>query len=111
MEIATRPEGQQTKRDMAAEEASRYLYLERILRTAEVLRGWRFGGIIEEIAHRVSEQMGRKFCDRTTKRDLLFLQKMGVVYNDRGIWKYRGDESMFERAIEPMRASFEKQVG
>lgn len=58
----------------------RYEQFERIVITAQVLQELRFGASIEEVNRDVSERMGiAQPCERTTRRDLDFLERLGLV--------------------------------
>ena len=61
----------------------RYGQLERVHATAELLRQFRFGCRLQFINWEVGERLGEKICERTTRRDLEFLELIGVVEVER----------------------------
>lgn len=73
---------------------SRMMQFARVLMVAELLAPLRRGATIDDLVNDVSDMMGQRYCDRTIRRDLEFLQSMGVVDLD-----HRDDGPMIARWI------------
>ena len=61
----------------------RYGQLERVHATAELLRQFSFGCRLSFINQEISERLGERICERTTRRDLEFLERLGLIDIDR----------------------------
>jgi hypothetical protein len=64
--------------------ARRYTQLERVHATAELLRQFRFGCRLTFINQEIAERLGESHCERTTRRDLEFLELLGLIEVERG---------------------------
>lgn len=73
---------------------SRMMQFARVLMLAELLAPLRRGASIDVLAGDVCDMMGQRYCDRTIRRDLEFLESMGVVELD-----HRDDGPMIARWI------------
>lgn len=75
-------------------ELRRYSQMRRVLITIEILRDRRYGLSIEALNRFVNDRMGEAFHYRTTKRDLIFLEAIGYVSQDK---PHRGNYRFVEQ--------------
>jgi hypothetical protein len=77
--------------------------VDRLVATFAVLRQNRFPAPIEDIHRDTQEKLGERFCERTTRRDLECLERLGMAERGRtNLWMLESTASFFEAAAVAM---------
>lgn len=81
--------------------SSRLRSLERVFLVAELLRSDRKPLSTECVHREVCRHMKQELCSRTTRRDLLLLERLGWVEQRRRRWCWVGPNSLIEQTPGP----------
>lgn len=77
----------------------RYAQLSRVHATAELLRQHRHGWTLETINREIGERLGEPCHVRTTRRDLVFLELLGLAERSGDRWRWRDPRPLMEAKI------------
>lgn len=79
--------------------------LYRLLTTAELLRQFEFAVGPAVVNREVGQRTGVAWCLRTTRRDLVLLERCGLARRERGRFRWIGQRSLIETKPEAVKAA------